>query len=91
MHVAIIWHCGMIDLNVQGMTPIALHSNASYYPYSQVLCACALQTTANHHNFWSGSLGSTIFDSLLREKIKKADMGLKLVELYAPFWTKGCM
>ena len=38
MHVAIIWHCDMIDLNVQGMTPIALHSNASYYPYSQVLC-----------------------------------------------------
>ena len=39
MHVAIIWHCDMIDLNAQGMTPIALHSNASYYPYSQVLCA----------------------------------------------------
>ena len=38
MHVAIIWHCDMIDLNVQGMTPIALHSNASYYPYSLVLC-----------------------------------------------------
>ena len=39
MHVAIIWHCDMIDLNVQRMTPIALHSNASYYPHSQVLCA----------------------------------------------------